>query len=203
MPVSNQRLEDGEATQAVQSLRLMDASRFEPLEMHHIETLHRRACAHNGRVRLILDLKVLQLANVLAIRIAQKQEQVVNLASKAPAQAAAKTLRDVIYQLAHAQPEEVQSTTAKDLCLQGELKVASEHRNTWTKLRADTQLSIALEQAPKSTGPINSQTVALRSLALMRDISPDYLSRFITHIETLVHLECFTKESKYTTLGNR
>jgi hypothetical protein len=62
-------------------------------------------------------------------------------------------------------------------------------RNTWSKLSADKQLNKALDQAPKNAGPINSHMLVLRSLALMREISPDYLNRFISYADTLVCLE--------------
>ena len=44
-------------------------------------------------------------------------------------------------------------------------------------------------QAPKNAGPINSHVVALRSLALMRDTSPDYLNRFMSYVDTLLCLD--------------
>jgi hypothetical protein len=31
--------------------------------------------------------------------------------------------------------------------------------------------------------------LVLRSLGLMRDISPDYLNRFMAHVDTLLYLE--------------
>ena len=52
----------------------------------------------------------------------------------------------------------------------------------------------ALEQAPKNAGPINSHALLLRSLALMREISPDYLNRFMSYADTLLCLEQCDKE---------
>jgi hypothetical protein len=70
-----------------------------------------------------------------------------------------------------------------------ELKSVRMFRNTWSKLSADKQLKAALDQAPKNAGPINSHMLVLRSLALMRALSPDYFNRFISYADTLVHLE--------------
>jgi hypothetical protein len=47
----------------------------------------------------------------------------------------------------------------------------------------------ALDQAPKNAGPINSHMLVLRSLALMRDIAPDYLNRFMSYVDTLLCLD--------------
>jgi hypothetical protein len=44
-------------------------------------------------------------------------------------------------------------------------------------------------QAPQNAGPINSHMVSLRSLTLMRDISPDYLNRFMTYLDSLSCLD--------------
>ena len=52
----------------------------------------------------------------------------------------------------------------------------------------------ALGQAPANAGPINSHMLVLRSLALMRDISPDYLNRFLSYADTLLCLDPGEKE---------
>ncbi|TCS37379.1 DUF2894 family protein [Paucimonas lemoignei] len=75
-----------------------------------------------------------------------------------------------------------------------ELKALRDHRNTWAKLSVDKQVAQALEQAPKNAGPINSHMLMLRSLALMRDISPDYLNRFISYADALLSLDQGEKE---------
>ncbi len=79
-----------------------------------------------------------------------------------------------------------------------ELKTIRRFRNTWSKLSAEKQLTQALEQAPKNAGPINSHMLVLRSLALMRDISPDYLNRFMSYADTLLCLDQSGKDK----LGN-
>jgi hypothetical protein len=70
-----------------------------------------------------------------------------------------------------------------------ELKTIRDFRTTWSKLSADNQVKRALELAPSNAGPINSHSLMLRSLALMRDLAPDYLHRFISHADTLLCLE--------------
>jgi hypothetical protein len=75
-----------------------------------------------------------------------------------------------------------------------ELKTIRNFRNTWAKLSVEKQVTQALEHAPKNAGPINSHMLVLRSLALMRDISPDYLNRFMSYADTLLCLEQGEKE---------
>ncbi len=70
-----------------------------------------------------------------------------------------------------------------------ELKTVRESRATWAKLSVDRQLALAMKQAPVNAGPINSHMLVLRSLAMMQDISPDYLSRLVSYFDTLLSLD--------------
>lgn len=80
--------------------------------------------------------------------------------------------------------------------LRPELKTIRNFKNTLSRLSVHKQVAQALEQAPKNAGPINSHMLVLRSLALMRDISPDYLSRFISYADTLLCLDqCETEKT--------
>jgi hypothetical protein len=69
-----------------------------------------------------------------------------------------------------------------------ELKTVRESRAAWARMSVDRQLSQAMKQAPVNAGPINSHMLVLRSLAMMQDISPDYLSRMVSYIDTLLAL---------------
>jgi hypothetical protein len=91
--------------------------------------------------------------------------------------------------MAQAEPENGRLGLHETVAVGPELKSVRLFRSTWSRLSADKQLNAALDQAPKNAGPINSHMLVLRSLALMREISPDYLSRFISYVDTLVHLE--------------
>lgn len=77
-----------------------------------------------------------------------------------------------------------------------ELKSMRYYRNTWSKMSVDKQLARALDQAPKNAGPINSHRLVLQSLALMRDISPDYLNRFTSYLDTLLCLDQCDQEAQ-------
>jgi hypothetical protein len=70
-----------------------------------------------------------------------------------------------------------------------ELKTVRESRATWARLSVDKQLAQAMKQAPINAGPINSHMLVLRSLAMMQAISPDYLSRMVSYVDTLLLLD--------------
>jgi hypothetical protein len=70
-----------------------------------------------------------------------------------------------------------------------ELKALGEVRNTWARLDAEQRLEQALAQVPTNAGPLNSYQLVLRTLMLMREVSPEYLQRFMTHVDALMWLE--------------
>jgi hypothetical protein len=42
---------------------------------------------------------------------------------------------------------------------------------------------------PENAGPLNTQRLLHQALTLMRDASPDYVHRFISHVEALLWLD--------------
>jgi len=70
-----------------------------------------------------------------------------------------------------------------------ELRSAQNFRDTWSRICAEDEVTEAVEQGPENAGPLNSHRLVLRTLALMRDLSPDYLRRFLSHADTLLWLD--------------
>lgn len=70
-----------------------------------------------------------------------------------------------------------------------ELKGAQRFRETWSRICAEEDVTQAVERGPENAGPLNSHMLVLRTLGLMRDLSPDYLRRFMSHADTLLWLE--------------
>lgn len=71
----------------------------------------------------------------------------------------------------------------------GELKSARRFSETWSKLQSETLVEQALQRSPENAGPFNPHMLMVRSLALMRDLSPDYLHRFMQHADALLWLD--------------
>lgn len=178
----------------IDALRQDGVDQFDPVRFHYIEALARRAGAHQGLVRRILDARLTDAAAALRERfeLAQMNEQSDALAttSSAPGEAQnPETLGDLVRHLARHFPDTADGGSDTPLASRPELKSVRYFRNTWSRLSAEKQVTQALGQAPKNAGPINSHVVALRSLALMRDASPDYLNRFMAYVDTLLCLE--------------
>jgi hypothetical protein len=208
----------------IASLRTAGADRFDPVRLYYIEGLAKRTIAHQGSVKRMLDAKLAQALTAFKERfelaqcdakdtVAQSAQQYPHAANDLQRLFVAgdfKGLRRLISTLqagdqcaslsALVRRLEQHSSENADARLEGnassrsELKTIRKFRNTWSKLSVDKQVAKALEQAPTNAGPINSHMLVLRSLALMRDISPDYLNRFMSYADTLLCLDQGEKE---------
>ena len=72
---------------------------------------------------------------------------------------------------------------------QEELRAARRFQSAMVRQNADKVVTQALAEIPDDCGPLNPQRLATRSLQAMRDLSPHYLSRFVSYIDTLFWLE--------------
>jgi hypothetical protein len=59
----------------------------------------------------------------------------------------------------------------------------------WSRIAAEQQVMQALQRAPDNAGPLNPHKLVLRTLNLMKSLSPDYLRHFVSEVETLLWLE--------------
>jgi len=62
-------------------------------------------------------------------------------------------------------------------------------KRTWSRLSADQRLAQSRASLPGNAGPLNSHHLVHRSLTLMRELSPEYLERFVGYIDALQWLE--------------
>jgi hypothetical protein len=212
----------------IASLRMAGADRFDPMRLHYIDVLARRGMAHQGRIKCMLDGKLAQALGAFKERFEQAQcdakETIARTAPQFPHAAddlqrffiagdfkglsrfvatlktseQGASLAALVRQLEQHSPENVDVRLEGNAGSRFELKTIRRFRNTWSKLSADKQVTQALDQPPKNAGPLNSHMLVLRSLALMRDISPDYLNRFMSYADTLLCLDQGEKEK----LGN-
>jgi Protein of unknown function (DUF2894) len=208
----------------IAALRTAGADQFDPARLHYIEALAKRAIAHQGSVKRMLDAKLEQalaafkerfeLAQCDAMEtVARSVQQYPHAANDLQRLVAAgdfkglrrfiatlktgeqcASLGALVRQLDQHSPENADARLEGNVGSRPELKTIRNFRNTWSKLSADKQVAQALEQAPKNAGPINSHMLVLRSLALMRDISPDYLNRFMSYADALLCLDQCEKE---------
>lgn len=70
-----------------------------------------------------------------------------------------------------------------------EMQSVQEFSDIWACIHAEQRVAQALGQGPENAGPLNPHRLILRSLGLMKELSPEYLGGFLSHAETLVWLE--------------
>jgi hypothetical protein len=212
--------------QEIASLRLTGADRFDPVRFHFIAALARRVNQHEGEVKRILEGRLVAALAVHGERFARTQEEaretiaritarypdaaddlqrlfvagdfssVRRLVSQLEKNHHPLSLADLARQLAQASPEDAEGGLGQLIGARAELKSMRYFRNTWSRLSVERQVTQAIEQAPENAGPLNSHLLVLRSLALMRDISPDYLNRFVSHVDTLLWLDQADKKNR-------
>lgn len=69
------------------------------------------------------------------------------------------------------------------------LRSAQRFHELWQRIRTEDEISSAMARGPGNAGPLNSHRLVLRTLALMQQLSPDYLRRFVTRADTLMWLD--------------
>lgn len=198
------------------SLRDQGAERFDAAGWHYLHTLAQRAAAHEGTVRRLLDAKLEGAVAAFAQRFAEARTGAAELLAAATdqypqsagelqqlfaesdfgglrrlhstleAQAQCAVLAGLVAQL---DPVRAAPSPAVVSAPALELKTVRESRATWARLSVDRQLSQAMKLAPQNAGPINSHMLILRSLAMMQDISPEYLSLMVSYADTLLALD--------------
>lgn len=175
---------------ALDALRARGADRLDPVRFRFIEALARRAAAHDGQARRVLDDK---LAEALAA-CGQGLERAAVAGDGAGSRALAPgPLAELVGQLArHASPQEpalVPAVARAAAPSPPELKALGHFRRTWSRLNAHQRLTQALAKVPENAGPLNSNQLVHRSLTLMRDLSPEYLDHFMAYVDALLWLD--------------
>jgi hypothetical protein len=155
------------------------AHRLDPVRFHFIETLARRAADHGGEARRILEEKVSALLAAYGEDL-QMIPDAEAAAVKPPARGPLAELTGHLVQ--HASSERMDPVT-------NELKVLPFFRSTWSKLSAERRLTQSLAKLPQNAGPLNSHNLVHQSLTLMRELSPEYLNRFVSYVDALLWVD--------------
>lgn len=170
----------------------------DPVRFRFIEALARRAAGCSGDARRVLDARLLQALESYRSKGAAKAKMAAEPAD-ASANAATNAFTDASTDappnasaIATATPDSLAALLrelATDKPSAGELKAVGNFRSTWTRMGVEQRLRQSRAKVPGNAGPLNSHALILRSLTLMRELSPEYLTRFIGHVDALLWLE--------------
>lgn len=175
-----------DTTAQIHALRSQGADRLDPVGLHYLEVLSRRTSTQQGPARRILEEKLALTMAAYTQQLEQRHSAARNAPDAPPNHPG--PLGELVQYLAQHNPANGEAQTGVLPGARPELKAVRNFRGTWARLSAERQVAQALSQAPQNAGPINSHRVVLQSLALMRDIAPDYLNHFMTYVDTLLCL---------------
>jgi outer membrane protein OmpA-like peptidoglycan-associated protein len=173
---------------SIESLRRDGAWRIDPVRFRYLEALARRIPGQPDSVRQLLEAKLQAALADYAARFAAQPIAAAALPVEGEATACVPLvqlnhhIRGLRPLAAAADPFGV----AQD---PHELDSVRRFRRAWSSSRTQDQLEHAVSRKPVNAGPLNSHALVLHSLALMADLSPDYLRRFLAQVETLQWLE--------------
>lgn len=171
-------------------LRERGAPGRDPVRFRLAEALERRAAAHSGAARHVLDAK-------LALLLQSLDSLVTPPASIAPGVALPQIRRGALGELVdhaarHRAPLARGPNTSREATSASpgtDPTTLQFFQRTWSRLSADQRLAQSRASLPENAGPLNSHHLLHRSLTLMRELSPQYLEHFVGYIDALQWLE--------------
>ena len=174
-----------------------DAVRLDPVRLRLIEAMERRASAHGGEARRLLDERIAALKSAGEAEVAAKAEAETDVAAVAHRPGPLSGLvAHITVQAAQAasrqgapSPGTGVPATATALSAATEPAALAYFRRTWARLSADRRLTRSLATVPDNAGPLNSHHLAHRTLASMRELSPGYLAHFMAYADALSWIE--------------
>jgi len=196
---------------AIDDLRAQGLPTLDPAGFHHLQNLARRTTELQGSARRFLDARLAQALQRARGRLAAVSPAAAGCRAAEPAGERAAAVQVIaplspVSPLAlltrelhalHQAPGEELAAAAQHAggerearrAPAGELRALRAFKSTWWHLRDEQRLAQALAAVPPNAGPLNTQRLVLRALQHMRECSPGYFHRFLSHLETLQWLQ--------------
>lgn len=170
--------------------------RFDPVRFRFIEAMAKRASAHDGVARRLLDEKLSKLMSAYADELGKASPvdgKDASLNAASPRAIHRGPLAELIDHIA-SQASPHRNNAAVNEAVPAsfappDLKSLAYFRSTWSRLSADRRLTQSLAKVPDKAGPLNSHHLVHRALTTMRELSPAYLEHFMTHVDALLWLD--------------
>jgi len=170
---------------SVAEWRAAGAGRADPLRLHFLEALARRAALHDGALRQRLDERLATLMAACDARGPGCDDGQRDVLPGADGSSGADRDPGPLARLLEEFAPRTTPTAAPR-----ELESALAYfRGTWSKLAAERHLTQSSDTVPVNAGPLNSNHLLHRALLLMRELSPGYLEHFMAHADGLLWLD--------------
>jgi hypothetical protein len=180
--------EHGPLLLALASWRAQGTQDIDPIRFHHMEVLARRMATQPDAVRRILagKLKAALADHGERVSLAQQAALGPGTVASHPGCTPLAQLNRYIRDATRASGETEPGSAAPS---KPEMKSLGRFRATWARISADVEVDKAIGRGPDNAGPLNAHQLVLRSLTLMRGLSPDYLHRFMAQMDALLWLD--------------
>jgi len=174
----------------IESLRRDGVWRLDPARFHYVVALSRRMAGQQEPVRALLKEKLQAALADHAERFAKGDVPGMRgRAAEAGIDASCAPLAQLNQYIRGARPAHAGTAVLGETQEQDELASARRFMRAWDTSRIQDEVEQAVTRKPVNAGPLNSHVLVLQSLGLMRELSPDYLRRFLVHVESLQWLE--------------
>lgn len=174
-------------------LRAEGAQRHNPARFHYLEVLAQRLPGQPAAVQQVLAQRLEQAVATYAREARSAATAAVAPGAGAPSAAAAPSplarLNRELTARASAEPHATDPLHTSAGAHLPDMKSVRQFSEVWSKISAEQQVVQALHRGPENAGPLNSHKLVLRSLSLMRALSPDYLRRFMSQMDALLWLD--------------
>ena len=184
---------DSAALTQLQAWRESGADRCDPPRFELIAALAQRAQRYAGSARAQLDARLSQLTDAYAQLVA------VEVAKPAANASVGSPLQSLLQQL-EADPLQYQLPLRTDNAVVADhdsgdgndtalMPALDEFQQLWSRIRIDSLLRQCLDSLPEDAGPLHSSVLTYRAMALMQELSPEYLQHFIAYVDVLTWME--------------
>lgn len=177
-------MDDAAWQQALAGLRAAGAATGDPVRRHYLEALARRAGDAPAHLRPVLRQR---MEHALAPCREPRQQAPANTAGHPLPGAPTRPLAALVAHI-----EAARHAADADAPPGGDgrgLRAAHRFMESWALASAAHEVDAAIGRGPENAGPLNSHNLVLQTLRLMRELSPDYLRRFLAQADTLLWLE--------------
>lgn len=169
----------------LESLRAQGALRDDPVRLHFLEVLSARLPGQAPGVRRVLEQRLQRALSACA----EPTRRTGDSGGRSAAPAGPSPLARLNSELESRTRAQAERARRAGHPAGAELQSVREFSGVWGRIRAEQQVVQALGQAPENAGPLNPLRLVLRSLSLMKDLSPDYLQGLLCQVESLAWLE--------------
>ena len=190
--MSESGLSETSAENILESWRRDGCHRQDPVRFHYMEVLSQRLQSQQDAVRGVLTEKLGAALNAYREQLALTSEATIQkprtntVTTQGTGHA---SLAELNRYIRSATDVGTDTQVTGETVAPPEMKSVRHFKHAWSRMRAQDQVLKAVQQGPENAGPLNSHRLVLRSLSLMRDLSPDYLQRFLSHTESLLWLD--------------